>query len=83
MTQRIIYPTVDGVAVIIPAPACDLPIEQIARKDVPAGIAYRIIDVADVPADRTFREAWEADFTAPDGFGIGADAWFAEQEPQV
>jgi hypothetical protein len=28
---------------------------------------------------RTFRGAWEADFTNPDGVGIGADAWFAEQ----
>ena len=59
MNQRIIYPTDDGVAVIIPAPNCDLTIEEIAAKDVPAGKPYKIVDVADIPSDRTFRNAWE------------------------
>jgi hypothetical protein len=60
MNQRIIYPTDDGgVAVIVPAPECGLTIEQIAQKDVPAGKPYKIVDVADIPTDRTFRNAWE------------------------
>jgi hypothetical protein len=60
MNQRIIYPTDDGgVAVIIPAPECGLTIEEIAAKDVPAGKPFKIIDTADVPTDRTFRNAWE------------------------
>jgi hypothetical protein len=80
MTQRIIYSIDDGgVAIIIPAVECGLTIEEIATKDVPAGVAYKIVDVTDIPSDRTFRGAWEADFTNPDGVGIGADAWFAEQ----
>lgn len=59
MNQRIIYPTDDGgVAVIIPA-ECGLSIEEIAAKDVPAGKPYKIVDVADIPEDRTFRGAWE------------------------
>jgi hypothetical protein len=79
MNQRIIYPTDDGgVAVLIPTG--EIEIAEVARKDVPAGVAYKIVDVADIPEDRTFRGAWEADFTNPDGVGIGADAWFAEQE---
>jgi hypothetical protein len=58
MNQRIIYPTDDGgVAVIIPAD-CGLTIEQIAAKDVPAGKPFEIVDVADIPEDRTFRGAW-------------------------
>jgi len=78
MNQRIIYPTDDGgVAVLIPTG--ELELAEVARKDVPAGVAYKIVDVADIPADRTFRGAWEADFSNPDGYGIGADAWFAEQ----
>jgi hypothetical protein len=78
MNQRIIYPTDDGgVAVLIPTG--ELELAEVARKDVPAGVAYKIVDVADIPSDRTFRNAWEADFTNPDGVGIGADAWFAEQ----
>ena len=60
MNSRIIYPTDDGgVAVIIPAPECGLTIEQIAIKDVPAGKEYKIVDVEDIPSDRTFRNAWE------------------------
>ena len=60
MNQRIIYPTDEGgVSVIIPAPDCGLTIEQIAAKDVPPGQPFRIVDAADIPADRTFREAWE------------------------
>jgi hypothetical protein len=60
MNQRIIYPTPEGgVAVIIPAPECGLSIEEIAAKDVPAGVEYKIVDVSDIPLDRTFRNAWE------------------------
>ena len=60
MNQRIIYPSDDGgVCVIIPAPDCGLTVEQIAAKDVPAGKPYKIIDVSDIPEDRTFRNAWE------------------------
>jgi hypothetical protein len=58
MNQRIIYPTDDGVAIIVPA-NCGLTIEQIAAKDVPAGKPYKIVDVADISTDRTFRNAWE------------------------
>jgi hypothetical protein len=60
MDKRIIYPTDDGgVAVIVPAPDCGLTIEQIAEKDVPAGKEYQIVDVINIPGDRTFRDAWE------------------------
>ena len=60
MNERIIYPTPEGgVAVIIPAPECGLSIEEIAAKDVPAGVEYKIVDVSEIPSDRTFRNAWE------------------------
>jgi hypothetical protein len=59
MNQRIIYPTDDGgVAVIIPTGSVEA-----AMKDIPAGKPYKIVDAADIPADRTFRNAWTADFT--------------------
>ena len=58
--SRVIYKTDDGgVAVIIPAPDCGLTIEEIAAKDVPAGKQFKIVDVSDIPEDRTFRNAWE------------------------
>jgi hypothetical protein len=79
MNQRIIYQNSDGgVSIIIPSG--EIAVEEVARKDVPAGVAYKIVDVADIPTDRTFRNAWEVNITEPDGVGIGADAWFAEQE---
>jgi hypothetical protein len=59
MNQRIIYLNNEGgVSIIVPAD-CGLTIEQIAAKDVPAGKPYKIVDVSDIPSDRTFRNAWE------------------------
>ena len=60
--KRIIYPTDDGgVAIVIPTPEAleAMTIEEIAAKDVPTGKPFKIIDVAVVPTDRTFRNAWE------------------------
>ena len=60
MNKRIIYPNDEGgVSILVPAPECDLTIEEIAAKDVPAGKPYKIVDVSDIPTDRTFRNAWE------------------------
>jgi len=59
MNKRIIYPTNDGVAIIVPALECGLTIEEIAAKDVPAGVEFKIVNVSDIPEDRTFRNAWE------------------------
>ena len=79
MNTRILFPNEsNGIAVIIPTG--ELPVEDVAQKDVPAGIPYLIVTTDDVPSDRTFRNAWEADFSNPDGYGIGADAYFATKE---
>ena len=68
--KRIIYQNDDGgVAVLTPAD-CGLTIEQIAAKDVPTGKPYKIVDAADIPTDREWRDSWtvdEADLT--DGVG--------------
>ena len=59
--MRIIYKTEEGgVAVLIPAPEYlqDHTIEELAAKDVPEGAVFEIVEDADVPSDRTFREAW-------------------------
>lgn len=34
-------------------------IQWIANKDVPVGKPFQIVDVSDIPSDRTFRDAWE------------------------
>lgn len=82
MRQRIIYQNQEGnVAVIVPAPECGLTIEEIAAKDVPAGKPYKIVDVSEIPTDRSQRNAWtvdEAELTD----GVGA-VWntFDEVQP--
>ena len=79
--MKIIYQTEEGLAVVVPTGELD--INEVARKDVPAGVDYWIVEDSEVPSDRTFRNAWEANATdlgTPDGQGNGADAWFAEQE---
>jgi hypothetical protein len=82
MNQRIIYPIETGIAIIIPTG--ELPIEEVAKKDVPAGIPFIYAQAPeDLPEDRDFRNAWEADFSEPDGYGIGADAWFAANPPKI
>jgi len=62
MNKRIIYKTIDGgVAIIIPTQEYleTHTIEQLALKDVPENTPYKIVDVSDIPTDRTFRNAWE------------------------
>jgi len=77
--MRIIYQTEEGLSVVVPTGELD--INEVARKDVPAGVNYWIVEDNEVPSDRTFRDAWELDANigTPDGQGIGAEAWFAEQ----
>ena len=71
--NRIIYNQDNGVvAVIIPTPEAlgQHSLQAIAIKDVPAGKPFKLVDVADIPSDRTDREAWtidDADLT--DGIG--------------
>lgn len=59
MNSRILFPNDDGgVSIIIPAESVEA-----AMKDIPSGKPYLIVDAADIPTDRTFRNAWTADFT--------------------
>ena len=59
MTKRIIYPTDNGgVAIIIPTNGVET-----AMKDIPEGKPFKIVEASDIPTDRTFRDAWTADFT--------------------
>ncbi len=62
--KRIIYKKPDNsVSIIVPSDEAlqSMTIEQIARKDVPTGLKYKIVDVSEVPSDREFRNAWSID----------------------
>ena len=57
--NQILFPTDEGgVAIIIPTESVEA-----AMKDIPSGKPYLIVDAADIPATREFRNAWTADFT--------------------
>ena len=60
------------VSVLIPAPNCNLTLEEICAKDVPTGIKYKIIDHTDLPDDREFRNAWIAPDLETDYDGVGS-----------
>lgn len=79
MTKRIIYFTPEGgVAIIVPSQeALDMyGIQAIALKDVPAALPFQIVDVTDIPSDRTFRAAWEVDpATLTDGVGAESNSF--------
>jgi hypothetical protein len=62
--KRIIYPTDNGgVAIIVPAPEWlaqeGNTMEVLAEMPELEGKPYKIVDVSDIPSDRTFRNAWE------------------------
>ena len=78
--SKIIYKNGNEVAIISPAPnqlkeinsaTGELwTVEDIAKKDVPTGSKYKIVEDSDVSTDRSFRDAWtvdESDLT--DGVG--------------
>ena len=64
MNQVIIYNQDNGVvAVVRPTEQClqKHTILEIAIKDVPAGKPFKIVDAADIPTDRSQRDAWTVD----------------------
>ena len=73
---KILFQNSDGGLSVI-HPTGKTPVEHLCHKSVPAGTPYLIVEDDVIPSDRSFRNAWEADFSNPDGTGIGADAYFA------
>ena len=60
MNKRIVYKNpLGGVAII--SPTGEMSLEATAKKDVPTGLPYKIVDVSDIPDDRTFFDAWDID----------------------
>jgi hypothetical protein len=75
MNKRIIYKTDSSVTILTPSPEClqRHTIKEIAEKDVPKGMPYKIVNVSEIPSDRTFRNAWEID-DAELTDGVGAES---------
>lgn len=71
--MKIIYKNENGrVSVLHPTDEAlsFMTIDEIAKKDVPTGLSYKIVEDSEVPTDRTFRDAWTIDETLlTDGVG--------------
>ena len=61
MPKRIIYKNEDGVVILTPSPRWAGTIDELAKKDVPTGKKYKIVDTSSISSDRSFRNAWEVD----------------------
>ena len=63
--KRIIYKNDEGgVTIVIPAPrilAAGTTVDEVAKRSVPTGKKYKIVDTSTISSDRTFRNAWEVD----------------------
>ncbi len=58
--MRIIYQDTSGnVSQVIPSPRYTGSMEELAKKTVPVNCEYKIVENAEIPGDRTFRDAWE------------------------
>ena len=60
MDKRIIFKNTDGSIGIIVPTDCGLTVEEIARKDVPTGLSYKIVNISEKEPSSTaylsFRE---------------------------
>ena len=77
--SKILFQNPDG-GISVVVPTGETPIEDVCHKCIPAGTPYLIVEDDVIPSDRSFRDAWEADFSNPTGTSIGREAWFAQQE---
>ena len=60
--MKIIYKTLENtVSVISPSQEWGGTMEELAQKDVPTGLKYKIVEDSVIPTDRSFRNAWEVD----------------------
>ena len=84
MSKRIIYEMDGQVCIVVPSPEAiaEWGIVAVALKDVPHGKPFKIVDVTDIPVDRTFRNAWEVDASAlTDGVGAESNEFPKPPEP--
>ena len=70
--MKIIYREKEGtVSVINASPEWSGTMEELAQKDVPTGLKYKIVEDSVIPSDRLFRNAWEvAESDLTDGVGV-------------
>ena len=73
--MKIIYKNESGgVSIVVPKNHYTTldELQQLAEKDVPTGLPYKIAEDSEIPTGRTYREAWTIDDSLLTD-GVGAD----------
>lgn len=52
-------PFTNQLAITMVSGRCEKTVDEIAKMTVPVGVKYKIIDQSDLPADKTWIDAWE------------------------
>lgn len=73
-----LYPQASGEIAIIFLQGGD-DYQEVCKRVTPNGAPYLIVPDDDLPTDWSTSAAWEADFSNPDGFGMGAQRYFIAQ----
>jgi hypothetical protein len=70
-----IFPNDEGFIAILYKGDTNRTLLEVCKSDIPAGRPFLIIDDSELPDDNGFLlwEAWEADFSNPDGYGERVD----------
>lgn len=71
--------TDEGCGVMYPSPESGLSVDDTARKDVPCGKRYIIVDEQDLP-ERKYLSAVQVEFNEEDSRGYGPEVWANMQE---
>lgn len=72
----VVFPTEEGITTLLPN--SPLPVDEVAKKDVPFNVPYLIVAANDFPATQKDFDSWAPDFSAPSGYGLGPHRWYIE-----
>jgi hypothetical protein len=67
--MKIIYPSPTGGVAVAAVNPKYTDLVAAGKKFVPKGLPFKIVKDSDLPADDTFFDAWEYDFSVKDGIG--------------
>jgi hypothetical protein len=80
MTKAVIYAKDDNSLVFVNPNLSVISAYECGRRETPNGVPFLIVDTDNYPEDYDFMQAWEADFSDPDGYGIGREQWLLEAD---
>jgi len=61
VSKVIIWMQDNGILAVTHPADCGLSLEEIAKKDLPSGKKFKIMDAEELPEWNKFRDAWEID----------------------